>query len=43
VDVTEDLLPGVPHMFTAALEATVVKKWIERQVKSFEAAFGTPK
>ncbi|TAQ88657.1 hypothetical protein B7494_g3009 [Chlorociboria aeruginascens] len=40
VRVTEDVLPGVPHGFTLALNATVAKEWVEREVDSFAAEFG---
>ena len=39
VEVTEDVLPGVPHGFTMALEANVVKGFMDRQLQSYRAAF----
>lgn len=39
VQVTEDILRGVPHSFTFALNANVTKNWLERQIDAFEAAF----
>ena len=39
VEVSEEILPGVPHGFTFPLKAEVAKKWLERQVDMFAAAF----
>ncbi|VUC23414.1 unnamed protein product [Clonostachys rosea] len=39
VDVSENVLPGVPHMFTLPVNATVTKRWHERQVEEFAQAF----
>ncbi|KIW99742.1 uncharacterized protein Z518_11155 [Rhinocladiella mackenziei CBS 650.93] len=39
VEVTEDILPGVPHGFTFAVNAEVTKAWLERQVDLFAAVF----
>ena len=38
VRVTEDILPGVPHGFTFALNAKVTRAWLERQVAYFADA-----
>lgn len=40
VDVSEDILPGVPHMFTMPVNATVARQWHKRQIDSFAKAFG---
>ena len=42
VDVTEDILAGVPHGFTFAANAKVTRSWVERQIESFAEAFGLP-
>ncbi|OAP60659.1 hypothetical protein AYL99_05661 [Fonsecaea erecta] len=39
-EVTEEILPGVPHGFTFPMNATVTKKWLENQRDIFMAAFG---
>lgn len=39
VKVTEDILPGVPHMFTLPTNAKVTKTWLKRQVDVLEKAF----
>jgi acetyl esterase/lipase len=39
VQVEEDILPGVPHTFTFAMNANVTKGWLERQVSAFAEAF----
>lgn len=38
--VSEEVLPGVPHMFNLPVNATVTKRWHERQVEEFAQAFG---
>ncbi|CAG9998470.1 unnamed protein product [Clonostachys byssicola] len=40
VDVSEQVLPGVPHGFTMPVNATVTKLWHEKQVEEFAQAFG---
>lgn len=37
--VTEEILPGVPHGFTVAVNAKATRNWVERQVEHFAAAF----
>ncbi|KAK5545084.1 hypothetical protein LTR46_004808 [Exophiala xenobiotica] len=39
VQVDEDVLRGVPHGFTFALNADMVKSWFERQIDAFASAF----
>lgn len=39
VEVTEDVLAGVPHGFTFPLTANVTKSWLVRQVDALDAAF----
>jgi acetyl esterase/lipase len=39
VQVDEDILRGVPHGFTFALNADMVKSWFERQIDAFASAF----
>ncbi|KEF61324.1 uncharacterized protein A1O9_02889 [Exophiala aquamarina CBS 119918] len=41
VQVEEDILPGVPHGFTFALNSELVTSWFERQVEAFRNAFNT--
>lgn len=40
VEVSEQVLPGVPHGFTMPVNATVTKRWHEKQVEEFAQAFG---
>ncbi|KAF7558988.1 hypothetical protein G7046_g5165 [Stylonectria norvegica] len=40
VCVTEEILPGVPHMFTLPMNAKVTRGWLEKQVDLFMEAFG---
>ncbi|CAH0020336.1 unnamed protein product [Clonostachys rhizophaga] len=40
VEVSEQVLPGVPHGFTMPVNATVTKLWHEKQVEEFAQAFG---
>lgn len=40
VSVVEDILPGVPHMFTLPTNSTVTRDWTARQVEGFAKAFG---
>ncbi|KIX95660.1 uncharacterized protein Z520_08780 [Fonsecaea multimorphosa CBS 102226] len=39
-EVTEEILPGVPHGFTFPMNATVTKRWLENQRDIFMSAFG---
>ena len=39
VQVEEDILRGVPHGFTFALNSELVKSWFERQINAFKDAF----
>ena len=39
VQVDEDVLRGVPHGFTFALNAALVKSWFERQIDAFASVF----
>lgn len=39
-EVTEEILPGVPHGFTFPMNAGVTRRWLERQRDLFMEAFG---
>lgn len=42
VTVTEDILPGVPHMFNLPMDAAISKTWHKKQIEAFATAFGLP-